>query len=235
MAVAMTALFVALGGTGYAATQLPGTGDVQSAAKKHKKPATDTAPDTSLFNKLFAKSNDNAQDLAGLNAFLAVTSVPNAKHASSADSATTATNATNATKATNATNSTNATNAANLGGSPASAYQMVHSRGVALAGARVSSTGSVTGGIGGWFNTFGGMPTITHTASSGVYDITFPGLTIDLRQAVMLGTLDAGPGEIGIDTFGGGAGAVVETYNSAGTLTDSAFHVVIFGASNTTG
>jgi hypothetical protein len=112
MAVAMTALFVALGGTGYAATQLPGTGDVQSAAKKHKKPTTDTAPDTSLFNTLFAKSNDNAQDLAGLNAFLAVTAVPNAKHASSADSAT------SATTATNSTNATHATTADTAGGAP---------------------------------------------------------------------------------------------------------------------
>ena len=40
MAVAMTALFVALGGTGYAATQLPGgPSDVHAAKKKKKKPA----------------------------------------------------------------------------------------------------------------------------------------------------------------------------------------------------
>ena len=111
MAVAMTALFVALGGTGYAATQLPGTGDVQSAAKKHKKPTTDTGPDTSLFTKLFAKANDSSQDLAGLNAYLGVTAVPNAKHASAADSATTATNATSAANATHATNADHATSA----------------------------------------------------------------------------------------------------------------------------
>lgn len=88
MAVAMTALIVALGGTGYAATQLPSRGDAQSAAKKAKKKTqADASQDTSLFNKLAAKLDDTPKDLAGLNAFLAVTAVPNARHATNADTA----------------------------------------------------------------------------------------------------------------------------------------------------
>ena len=112
MAVAVTALFVALGGTGYAATQIPGKANANAAAKKKKKKkvANDNGPDTKLFNKLFAKSDDLTKDLAGLNAFLAATSVPNAKHATSADSATNAGSATNATNATHATTADTATN-----------------------------------------------------------------------------------------------------------------------------
>ena len=122
MAVAVTALFVALGGTGYAATQLPANGDVHSAAKKHKKPSTDTSPDTSLFNKLFAKANDNAQDLGGLTAYLGVTAVPNAKHASTADSATTAANANHASSADNATTAGSAPPSGPAGGGLAGTY-----------------------------------------------------------------------------------------------------------------
>jgi hypothetical protein len=118
MAVALTALSVALGGTGYAATQLPGTHDVQSAAKKKKKnTAFGVTQATTLFQRLFAAADDSGKDLTGLNAYLAVTPVPNAKHATAADSATTATNA------TNATNATDAANANQLGGVAASSYQ----------------------------------------------------------------------------------------------------------------
>lgn len=113
MAVALTALFVALGGTGYAATQV---GNARSATPAKAKPKHKTKPltrsvVTAIFNSLFAKSDDATKDLRELNAYLAATAVPNAKHATNADSATAATNA------------AHATNADQLGGVGAGAYQ----------------------------------------------------------------------------------------------------------------
>lgn len=71
MVVALTALFVALGGTGYAATQL--SQSPSAAAAKHKK-KNDNAQDKKLFNKLIKKaaptlsvaSATNASDLGGI-------------------------------------------------------------------------------------------------------------------------------------------------------------------------
>ena len=90
--ISLIALFLALGGTSYAATKV--------ALTKHK----DAAADTTLVKRLapslsvkHAKTADNATN--ALNATNAV----NATHATSADSAANATNATNATHATNAT------------------------------------------------------------------------------------------------------------------------------------
>jgi cytoskeletal protein RodZ len=98
--ISLIALFLALGGTSYAATKV--------ALTKHK----DAKADTTLVKRLapslsvkHATTADNATN--ALNATNAV----NATHATGADSATNATNATNATHATNATNATNATTA----------------------------------------------------------------------------------------------------------------------------
>jgi hypothetical protein len=98
--ISLIALFLALGGTSYAATKV--------ALTKHQ----DARADTTLVKRLapslgvkHAKTADNATN--ALNATNAV----NATHATSADSATNVTNATNAANATHATNATNATNA----------------------------------------------------------------------------------------------------------------------------
>ena len=89
--ISLIALFLALGGTSYAATT------TKVALTKHK----DAKADTTLVKRLapslsvkHAKTADNATN--ALNAANAV----NATHATSADSATNATNATHATNAT---------------------------------------------------------------------------------------------------------------------------------------
>jgi hypothetical protein len=90
--ISLIALFLALGGTSYAATKVTLT--------KHK----DAKADTTLVKRLapslsvkHAKTADNATNAVN------ATNTVNATHATSADSATNATNATNATHATNAT------------------------------------------------------------------------------------------------------------------------------------
>ena len=90
--ISLIALFLALGGTSYAATKVTLT--------KHK----DAKADTTLVKRLapslsvkHAKTADNATNA------VSATNAVNATHATSADSATNATNATNATHATNAT------------------------------------------------------------------------------------------------------------------------------------
>jgi len=106
--ISLLALFVALGGTTYAATSLPknsvGTQQLKNNAVTSKKIKKGAVTATKI-------------NTGGL-------TVPNALHATSADSATHAVSADSATNASTATNATNATNAGELGGRPPSAYAL---------------------------------------------------------------------------------------------------------------
>jgi hypothetical protein len=104
--IACTALFVALGGTGYAATSL-------SAVKAETKLVKRLAPSLSVKYSKSAGKAKSATTALGAETATTATYATTAGHASSADNATDATNATNATDATDATNATNATNAIN--------------------------------------------------------------------------------------------------------------------------
>jgi hypothetical protein len=121
LVVSLVALFVALGGTTYAATSLPKNSVGTAQLKKNAVTSAKIKDGSVTAGKV---------DTAGL-------TVPNALHAKSADSATKATNATNATHATSAntaasattatsansaTTAGSATNALSLGGIPASGY-----------------------------------------------------------------------------------------------------------------
>ena len=99
LVLSLIALFMALGGTSYAADKVILT--------KH----SDAKADTKLIKKL-------APTL----------SVKHAKTANSATTATNASHATTADSATNATNATTAANATELGGQPASSYLTTASR-----------------------------------------------------------------------------------------------------------
>jgi len=90
LAIALIALFVALGGTTYAATGLP----KNSVGTKQLKKNAVTAP--KIKNGAVTASKINTSGLI----------VPNAVHATSADSAMSATKATNATNATMAASAT---------------------------------------------------------------------------------------------------------------------------------
>jgi len=93
--ISVIALFVALGGTGYAAIHLPRN---SVGTKQLKKNAVTS---TKIKNKAVTAAKINTNGLT----------VPSAVHATSADSATHAATATNATNATNATHAVSAASA----------------------------------------------------------------------------------------------------------------------------
>jgi hypothetical protein len=110
--IALLALFVALGGTTYAATALP----KNSVGTKQLKKNAVTNPKIKNGAVTGAKVADNS--ITG--ADVLESSLGKVASSASADQATTANTATNAT---NATNATHATNSDQLGGSPAATVQ----------------------------------------------------------------------------------------------------------------
>lgn len=106
--IALLALFIALGGTTYAATALP----KNSVGTKQLRKNAVTNPKIKANAVTGAKvKNDSLTGADILESSLGT--VPSATHATTADSATNATNATNATHATSATTATTATSATN--------------------------------------------------------------------------------------------------------------------------
>ncbi|HEY6396583.1 MAG TPA: hypothetical protein VIX82_03910 [Solirubrobacteraceae bacterium] len=95
----------------------------------------------------------------------------------------------------------------------------------------MTDTGQITGTYYGWFNTLGGQPTVSHTAGTGLYYITIPGIG-DMSHYVIQATLAGGPGEIGAGTASGGTLAGVFTYSSSGASADNGFNFTVYAASN---
>ena len=97
--------------------------------------------------------------------------------------------------------------------------------GVPLAGANVSSTGTVLR----WFNRFGGKPTVERPAT-GLYVLTFPGLEEQggLSASIASATLIGEAGQISRSSTGNNP--AVETYNSAGAPTDRQFEFTLIAA-----
>ena len=153
MLVAIAALFVALGGTAYAATSING---------KNIKNGTITG--SKLKNNTLTGTQINESKLG---------TVP---RATLAGSATNATNATNATTAPNATNATTATNALQLGGVAASSYPHgVHIVSSALVGNSGSTPITVTAACPSGEVALGGGG--NNTASTG--SVTFDRAQLD--------------------------------------------------------
>lgn len=118
--MATIAVFFALGGASYAATQLPknsvGTKQLKNKAVTGAKIGAKAITSDKIADGAVGGAQVNTATLGTVpTAVSAATSV-------SATSATTAVSATNAVNATNATNAVNATNASALDGQPASAY-----------------------------------------------------------------------------------------------------------------
>jgi hypothetical protein len=105
----------------------------------------------------------------------------------------------------------------------AGSYLASSTPGVPIAGITVSSGGS----IGTWFNRVGGKPTVAK-GGTGIYNLVFPGLEnqIFTESSIALASLLSGSGEIMRTSSGGNPH--IETYNSAGALSDRAFNLVVF-------
>ncbi len=121
-------------------------------------------------------------------------------------------------------------NADKVDGLDASAFLQRTSRGVVLSGLTADSDGTVSQ----WFNAFGGIPTIDHTAGSGIYDITFPGIKFDEGNSILMATPDTPSADATVIDAGYccGGTVVIETKDSTNnTFDDRGFHLIVIGAS----
>jgi hypothetical protein len=106
--------------------------------------------------------------------------------------------------------------------------------GVAVAGLSISADGTVTR----YFNRYGGAPVISHTASSGVYYIGFPGKVFTNTNSTLSATPDT-PSNVSTSIIadyisGPGISLAVLTKNSTdNTLTDRGFHLLVYLSSPT--
>lgn len=101
-------------------------------------------------------------------------------------------------------------------------------RGVALAG--VTSPGGVGPVAQVWFNRFGAAPTITRTGV-GQYTVSFPGLPLNVTtNSIVVGN---GPNDDQVSVTSGSGNLLVTVLNGAGTAVDDYFSVMVFGAAST--
>jgi hypothetical protein len=101
-------------------------------------------------------------------------------------------------------------------------------RGPAVGGVRLAADGTMVT----WFNRRGGEPTVTHTAGSGLYNVTFPGSSFNINLNVIpVASLIGTAGEIQVGSVGGGVN--VQTYSSAGAAADAPVTLVVFDSSTT--
>jgi hypothetical protein len=223
--IALLALFIALGGTTYAATALP----ANSVGTKQLKKNAVTAPKIKKSAVTNAKIAANAvtgakvknDSITGADVLeSSLGTVPNATHATSAD------NATHATTAGSAPPSGAAGGA--LSGTYPNPSVATSTRGVALAG--VTSPGGVGPVAQVWFNRFGAAPTITRTGV-GQYTVSFPGLSLNVTtNSIAVGN---GPNDDQVSVTSGGGNLFVTVLNGAGTAVDDYFSVMVFGAAST--
>jgi hypothetical protein len=191
--IALIALFVALGGTVYAASSING-----KVITKGSIPANRLKPDSLTGAQVnegllgtvpsAAKAGEAAKAAEAAKATLAAS----ATRATNADKATTATKADSATNATHATTADNATSAAALGGVGAASYQRSCKAGAVLGTARINpaSTPGTGTGIAAAFSCAGFPPTVQHV-TKGVYTVHFEG--IQEGSAIVTATPEFGP------------------------------------------
>ena len=233
--VAMIALFVSIGGVGYAASKI-GTNDIENKAVTKPKidkqaVTTNRIADQAVKAKKLADqavTTDKIADQAVTTDKIADQAVTTGKIANDAVTGDQVLN--DSLTGDDINESTlgtvpSATNANTLDGQDSSAFLPSSSRGVAVAAARVTNTGSVLG----YFNRSGGAPTVTHTANTGSYTVSFPGNSINVNIEIIQATRAGTPGEIAVDSVNGNV--IVKTYNSAGAAADGQFTLVVFPAS----
>jgi hypothetical protein len=176
MMVALVALFIALGGTGYAATQLNPRGASAVTAKKKKKKTSpsETAQDTALFKKLATKAT-----------VLKALTANTANVANTANFASTANAANTANTANKANTASTANNANALGGSPPSTYQSAAN--VMFATVNSGTSPTIAHGR--------GATAVTNLDASGEYAVTFDQPIANCTWVATAGPATASPGD----------------------------------------
>jgi len=181
--IAIIALFVSIGGVGYAASKI-GTNDIKNQAVTKQKIAKKAVTTGRLNDQ--AVTERTIRDQAVTTGKLADGAVSSSK----------------------------------VDGSILTANTV----GVPIAGMNIDSNGTVRQ----FFNRVGGAPTVSHTANSGNYTITIPGLQGKVLNSasVSLASLQNSLGEIRVSSTGGDP--LIFTADSSGTAADRAFEYVVF-------
>jgi hypothetical protein len=201
LGVSVVALLVALGGTSYAALDLPrnsvGTKQIINGAVTAKK----------IRNRAVTAPKI---DTSGL-------TVPNALHSSNADAAVTAmtaTSASHASTADSATTATTATNAEALGGSPPSAFELAANIKTAV----IMNNGTTAAVV------RGNDRAVADRSGAGLVNIFFPENVSDCTWIATAISVSAVFANV---EAGSGNEVTVQTWNASGALVDANFHLLV--------
>lgn len=219
--IALLALFIALGGTTYAATSLPknsvGTKQLKNKAVTAAKIKNGSVTNAKIATNAVTGAKVKDDSLTG--ADVLESSLGKVPTAATADNATHAASADGAAP-------TGAAGGALSGSYPNPGIASA-TRGVALAG--MTSPGGVSPVVQIWFNRLGGVPTVIRTGT-GQYTVTFPGLSANVTTNVIAS--GNGPNDDQVSVTSGSGSLLVTVLNGAGTAVDDYFSLVVFGSSS---